>query len=297
VTHDDFHDVIVAVIAGVQIIYLSYVLFTLIKTVNLKIKGTLVIPITFVLYLAFIVWTSIHALQNRQEIFAHFLVGAFFPTFLSFIGGYRQHTIFMKARDPKIGLSPEVSNRMEELEYANTSQDRFFSIVAHDLKSPIGSIKTISEIYSDEAVQSKDPHDSELATALRDSIDGLCELLDDLLSWSRSQSGAMQFLPTYVDIETLVDNVKKVVKPVCSAKNIQLKVSIKERDKLYGDPKMLRTILRNQFIQSAHASAPSISWMIASISFRKVSSRATISWIWALSCRISTFSRVSSAST
>lgn len=245
VTHDDFHDVIVAVIAGVQIIYLSYVLFTLIKTVNLKIKGTLVIPITFVLYLAFIVWTSIHALQNRQEIFTHFLVGAYFPTFLSFIGGYRQHTIFMKARDPKIGLSPEVSNRMEELEYANTSQDRFFSIVAHDLKSPIGSIKTISEIYSDEAAQSKDPHASELATALRDSVDGLCALLDDLLSWSRSQSGAMQFLPTYIDIETLMDNVKQVVKPVCNAKDIHLKVSIKERDKLYGDPKMLKTILRN----------------------------------------------------
>ncbi|MBQ1697365.1 MAG: HAMP domain-containing histidine kinase [Bacteroidales bacterium] len=245
VTPDEFNDVIIAIISGVQIIYLSYAMFHLVKSININIKYTFVIPIYFVLYLAFIVWTAVHALQNRQEIFTHFFVGAIFPTALSFIGGYRQHTIFMKARDPKIGLSPEVSNRMEELEYANTSKDKFFSIIAHDLKSPIGSIKTISEIYSDEAAQSKDPHASELATALRDSIDGLCALLDDLLSWSRSQSGAMQFIPSYIDIETLMDNVKQVVKPVCNAKNIHLKMSIKERDKLYGDTKMLKTILRN----------------------------------------------------
>ena len=99
--------------------------------------------------------------------------------------------------------------------------------------------------YSEEAAQSKDNHASELAMVLRDSVDGLCSLLDDLLSWARSQSGAMKFLPSYIDIETLVDNVKKVVNPICAAKNIALKVSIKDRDKLYGDQNMLQTVLRN----------------------------------------------------
>ena len=244
-TPDEYHDIIVAVIAGVQIVYLCYVMFHLLRTVHIEIFGTMVIPALFLLYIAFIVWTAIHALQNRNEIFTHFFVGAAFPVALSFIGAFRSYLNFIKMKDAKSVITPEVTQRIDELEFANTSKDKFFSIIAHDLKSPIGGIKTISEIYSDEAAQSKDNHAVELAAALRESIDGLCMLLDDLLTWSRSQSGALQFLPTYVDIETLIDNVKKVTKPLCDTKSIALKVTINERDKLYGDPNMLRTVLRN----------------------------------------------------
>jgi signal transduction histidine kinase len=244
-TPDEYHDLIVAIIAGVQLVYLCYVLFHLLRTVDIHIMHSAVIPALFLLYIAFIVWTAVHALQNRNEIFTHFFVGAAFPVALSFIGGFRQYMTFLKVRDGKSIITPEVTQRIDELEFANTSKDKFFSIIAHDLKSPIGSIKTISEIYSEEAAQSKDNHAVELAAALRESIDGLCALLDDLLTWSRSQSGALQFLPTYIDIETLVDNVKKVTKPLCDTKSIALKVSINERDKLYGDQNMLRTVLRN----------------------------------------------------
>ncbi|MCR5454897.1 MAG: HAMP domain-containing histidine kinase, partial [Bacteroidales bacterium] len=92
---------------------------------------------------------------------------------------------------------------------------------------------------------SDDPHFTDLAKALRESIDSLCELLDDLLSWSRSKLGALQYEPMYIDIESLVEEAKQIVKPLCTAKNIAIKVSIKERDKLYGDQNMIKTILRN----------------------------------------------------
>lgn len=245
VTDDFYHDSIIAVIAGVQLVYLCYVMYHLIKTINPKIVSTYFIPALFVLYLAFIVWTAIHALQNRHEVFTHFFVGAMFPVLLSFVGGFRQYMSYVKVRESKSTITPEVAQRIEQLEFANTSKDKFFSIIAHDLKSPISSIKTLSEIYIDEAASSRDPHASELAAALRDSIDSLCVLLDDLLNWARSQTGAIKFVPSYIDIGTLVDNVKVIVKPMCATKNIDLKVSIRERDKLYGDANMLQTILRN----------------------------------------------------
>ena len=244
-TPDEYHDIIVAVIAAVQIVYLCYVMFHLLKTVNVHIIDSIAIPSIFLLYIIFIVWTAIHALQNRNEIFTHFFVGSAFPVMLSFIGGFRQYVKFLKVRVAKSIITPEVTQRIDELEFANTSKDKFFSIIAHDLKSPISSVKTISEIYSDEAAQSKDNHAMELAMALRESIDGLCLLLDDLLTWSRSQSGALKPVLSYIDIETLVDSVKKVTKPLCDTKSIALKVTINERDKLYGDPNMLRTVLRN----------------------------------------------------
>ena len=245
VTDDIYHDAIVAVISGVQLVYIMYVMLHLVKAFNKKIVASAFLPALFVFYIIFIIWTAYHALQNRSEIFTHFFIGAAFPVILSFIGGFRQYVSFMKVRETASTVTPEVAQRIEQLEYANTSKDKFFSIIAHDLKSPISSIKTISEIYSNDAAESKDPHAIDLSVALRDSIDSLCALLDDLLNWARSQTGAMQFMPSYIDIGTLVDNVKMIVKPICSTKNIVLKVSIKERDKLYGDAKMLQTLLRN----------------------------------------------------
>ncbi len=245
VTDDDFHDTIIAVISGVQLVYLCYVLYQLLKSIDFKSKDTIAVPVIFILYLAFIVWTAIHALTNRQEVFSHFFVAVVFPFLLSNVDALRRNKAVTKNKYDRSTVTPEVMQRIEQLEYANTSKDKFFSIIAHDLKSPISSIKTLSEIYIDEAAQSKDPHAIELAATLRDSIDGLCSLLDDLLAWARSNTGAMQFLPSYIDIGTLVDNVKKTVKPICSVKNISIKVSIRERDKLYGDANMLQTMLRN----------------------------------------------------
>ena len=243
----DYHDILIAIDAGTQLMYLVYVMIHLIKTIRIDQPKTYMLLLLFLLYVIFIIVTSVYAATvSRERCWVHFMVGSIFPVSLSFVIAIRQFTSLIKGRnDTKSQIATDVAKRIDELQYSISSKDKFFSIIAHDLKSPISSIKTLSEIYSEEAVSSNDPHAKELAEAFRNSIDSLCSILDDLLNWARSQTGAMQFVPSYIDIGTLVENVKKNVYAVCSAKNIAMKVSINERDKLYGDANMLQTILRN----------------------------------------------------
>ena len=242
---DDYYDIVIAVDAGVHLAYLIYVYVHLIKIVNLKVVGSLVYPILFTVYIIYIVTAAVCALHNRDHIWWHLMYSSFFSVLLSFVGAIRKYNSMAKTRVLQSTFSPDITQRMEELENSNSSKDKFFSIVAHDLKNPISSIKTLSEIYMEDASQSNDPHSKELAHALCESIESLCNLLEDLLTWSRTQLGAIQCVPMYIDIGTLIDDTKRIIKPMCDAKNIELRTSINGRDKILADRNMMETILRN----------------------------------------------------
>ncbi len=246
VTGEAFRDVLLSINTGVLFAYYAYVMIHLIRVNDDRIKGTATILVFFSCYVVFIVFTSILAFQQSTNLWKYFMIGSVFPVILSFMMIFRRfHAMMQVTRNKDLTRSNELEKRMEELEYANDSKDKFFSIIAHDLKSPISSIKTLSEIYTEEAATVRDPHFTELATALRESIDSLCDLLDDLLSWSRSQIGAIQYMPSYIEIDDLVQNTKRILHPLCVAKNIEIKTTINDREKIYGDPNMVQTILRN----------------------------------------------------
>ncbi len=239
----DFHDILIAIDGGIQLAYLAYVMFHLARTIDLNRKSTVVFFALFILYILFVAVTSVYSYYDRAHCWVFFLGGSIFSVALSFIAAVRTYNNTNSA--VKSGFSSEITNKIEELQNSNDAKDKFFSIIAHDLKTPISSITTLSEIYTDEASKGRDPHAKELASALHDSIDSLCNLLDDLLSWSRAQLGAIQCNPAYLDISDLIEHVKSNVAPLCMAKNIELRATIKSRDKVYADHNLILTVLRN----------------------------------------------------
>ena len=241
---DEKYDyILISILFAVHLVYLGYVARHIFHTFDSKNLTTYTVPLLYVLYIMFIIWTAIHAIHDKNDIWFHFMIGSLFSVALSGVDVFRRYVTFKVGN--KTATSVEIQNRIDELESSNTSKDKFFSIIAHDLKSPISSIRTLSEIYSEEAEKSKDPHSRDLAETLSESIKSLCQLLDDLLTWSRSQLGTVKFSPMYINIEDLADNIKQVMQPLCNSKRITLKVSIKGRDKMYGDQNMILTILRN----------------------------------------------------
>jgi signal transduction histidine kinase len=80
---------------------------------------------------------------------------------------------------------------------------------------------------------------------MRDSVDNLYKLLENLLTWSRTQLGTIQCNPQYIDISTLIKQVKNSVNLICVSKNISIKTTINGNDKIYADYNMIQTILRN----------------------------------------------------
>ena len=132
--------------------------------------------------------------------------------------------------------------RLKEL---NASKDKFFSIIAHDLKNPFNSILGFSNILM-EVVQDKDYEAvEEYAEIIQNSSQRAMSLLTNLMEWSRSQTGRMEFNPETIDIVALINDVTELLKYSAQLKSITI---YKENDQsvmISADKAMMSNILRN----------------------------------------------------
>jgi len=127
----------------------------------------------------------------------------------------------------------------------NTQKDKFFSIIAHDLKSPFNSILGFSEILV-EQIRKKD-YDSieKYAGIINQSSNKAVELLMNLMEWARSQTGRMEFNPEYLEITDLISEVSQLFHEVAGQKSISIFKDLPRAATVYADKAMISTVLRN----------------------------------------------------
>ncbi|MCX7987799.1 MAG: PAS domain-containing sensor histidine kinase, partial [Bacteroidales bacterium] len=123
------------------------------------------------------------------------------------------------------------------------TKDKFFSIIAHDLKNPLHAIMGISEMlysktYSNENVV-------EFAKMLYESGQSANELLENLLEWSRSQTGKISFNPSPQNVAALANETIELLLNHAQNKNIFLQNEIDENIEWKVDKNIVKTILRN----------------------------------------------------
>lgn len=143
----------------------------------------------------------------------------------------------------------EHDHRMEEmvrqLNVLNDTKDKFFNIIAHDLKNPFGSLLGASEYLYKEI----DKHDvkkaQKLSKILYDSSKNAYDILANLLEWSRSQSGLLDFHPTRINLYEIAAKNVQLAAAQASEKEISIKLNLEEEFECDADPNMLNTILRN----------------------------------------------------
>ncbi len=143
-------------------------------------------------------------------------------------------------------LSQKVTERTQELQLANDTKDKFFSIISHDLRGPIGSI---SMILNDMAVKPNDI-DSDLFKILRDSAKGTYQMLENLLAWSRSQREEIEFHPLDYKLQGLIHETADPYSGAMQQKGIQLINQVPDDLFVSADREMLTTIIRN-FVNNA----------------------------------------------
>lgn len=143
----------------------------------------------------------------------------------------------------------EHDHRMEEmvreLNILNDTKDKFFNIIAHDLKNPFGSLLGASEYLYKEI----DKHDvkkaQKLSKILYNSSKNAYDILANLLEWSRSQSGVLDFHPTRINLYEVADKNVQLSAAQASEKEIDIELNLDEALECDADPNMLNTILRN----------------------------------------------------
>ena len=133
----------------------------------------------------------------------------------------------------------------QALKDSNNTKDKFFSIIAHDLKSPFNAILGFSNIL----VENHKNYDIEkrdmMINAVDKSANSAFKLLENLLTWSHSQSGKITFTPEKLHLKILLTETMYELQASANQKEIQLTETISNNEMIFADKSMITTILRN----------------------------------------------------
>lgn len=138
-------------------------------------------------------------------------------------------------------LEETVARRTRELSEANAVKDKFFAIVAHDLRGPIGGL---AALFNGAVTAPKDLT-PEILEIVRASTRNTQTFLEELLTWARSQRGEIDFRPTAVDLPRLLAETQELFAVQARNKGVELDLGGGEPCWAYADPAMVHTILRN----------------------------------------------------
>ena len=131
------------------------------------------------------------------------------------------------------------------LEALNASKDKFFSIIAHDLKSPFAGLLVIAHLIKENIERWDKDKIIHFADQLQESIDTLYAFIENLLTWSRFQQGLMEYHPKFVNIQYIVARNVALLIYNAQQKQITLKNSVQQPIPIAIDENMIDTVIRN----------------------------------------------------
>lgn len=144
-----------------------------------------------------------------------------------------------------VELNLRLSESQEKLERLNADKDKFFSIISHDLKSPMQGILGFSDLLASNSNEFSRDEITEFGIELRDSARSLYKLLENLLHWSRIQLGKIEFDPENFYPERLAESAISLLKPNADQKGVKLLNKIDSNLIAFGDVNMTDAVIRN----------------------------------------------------
>lgn len=164
------------------------------------------------------------------------------------VGGYFVLQRIRKSNAQLLKANNEISKAEKALIRANNTKDRLFAIIAHDLRGPIGGLKSlpllIRHATDTDGKLSIPPED--LASAVEKSVNPVYNLMEELLLWAQANQNELKLQIEQQPIQPLLERLKEVYQPLAEAKNVNLSISEPNTD-FSGifDSNTLFTILRN----------------------------------------------------
>ncbi len=145
----------------------------------------------------------------------------------------------------RINVEKQLEEQNRELTKLNNTKNKLFSIIAHDLRSPFGSLISFIDIIKNRVLDEDYTELPHLLDYMNQAATSGFNLLENLLEWSRLQTKAIEFKPEYINLKSTVDNIINLYSNKAIEKNIDLFSKIKEEQFIYADENMISTVLRN----------------------------------------------------
>ncbi|MEI7525226.1 MAG: PAS domain-containing protein [Mariniphaga sp.] len=141
----------------------------------------------------------------------------------------------------------EIKMQNEKLQKIYAEKDKFFSIIAHDLRGPVGGLMGLTGMMADENENFTDNEIKEMTFDLNRSARNTFNLLENLLEWSQMDRGLTEFQPQNLALTEVVTDCKNVVLESARGKGIELFVDIPSEYNVIADKNMVQTVIRNLF--------------------------------------------------
>jgi PAS domain S-box-containing protein len=192
-------------------------------------------------------------IQGKSSVYEHeivfksghrkFMLGTVTPRFdgEKFIGTFG---IFRDITTRK-QVEEEMKSKNELLIQAQAEKDKFFSIIAHDLRSPFNGFLGLTQIMAEDVLFLTKDELQNLAFSMRNSATNLYRLLDNLLEWARMQQGLISFNPKKLELLPIVDEIIMMMVEPAKRKEIKITADISADAVVYADIYILQTVIRN----------------------------------------------------
>jgi signal transduction histidine kinase len=138
-----------------------------------------------------------------------------------------------------------LSKKNDELEGSNKQKDKFFSIIAHDLRSPFQGFFSLTKMMTEEAGSYSAQEFANFGKEMHKTTDNLFSLLKNLLEWAQMQKGSMSFQPKDISLSNLIAENVQILKERSNQKEIEIINNVLSPFQVYADPQMVNSILLN----------------------------------------------------
>ncbi|MEQ9299360.1 MAG: HAMP domain-containing sensor histidine kinase [Cyclobacteriaceae bacterium] len=153
--------------------------------------------------------------------------------------------LLYRSGQQKKKINAQLVQRQNELEQLNATKDRFFGIIAHDLRNPVISFQGISRLIESYLKKGKTEKISELSDKIQQSVNNLNQLLDNLLNWASSQTSALPYHPEALPAKQIIDEAINLFSDTADAKQIAISNKVDMDIMIYADRNGVSTIFRN----------------------------------------------------
>nr|WP_306447287.1 hybrid sensor histidine kinase/response regulator [Odoribacter splanchnicus] len=195
------------------------------------------------------------ALDDTQSIVNGFKLGA--GDFISKPFRKEELMVRIKHQLSLVAARRIIEEKNEELRKTIAGRDKMYSVIAHDLRSPMASMKMLLNTIMMSVEKDKiDPDIFDMLEMSNKTSEEVFSLLDNLLKWTKSQLGKLTVISQKLDISGLADGVVEVMNSVAEVKHIKLIRTDHESFFVYVDIEMIKSILRNLISNAVKFSNP-----------------------------------------
>ena len=138
----------------------------------------------------------------------------------------------------------------------NATKDKFFSIISHDLKNPFASVLSISELLDDNFDNTDEKELKYGLRKIRETNQHIYELLENLLTWSKSQRGKLIIEAGSFNLSKAIETNINLLKLAAEKKDITIEAKIKDELCAFGDREMISTVIRNLLTNAVKFTEP-----------------------------------------